>query len=160
MPINPDYECSSEGGVRHWGKIPYASLENNPPTETQACELVGQDGFQTTGTVLTIDAVRSLAVVDFTSGMVYRHNVRNVTGYGGGFENAWATIDIGDVVYYDNSATMPANCFLSLANANNLAQANSRFGWIVPADENDTAYPKGAGNVGSTWENAVMQHGA
>lgn len=159
MTINPDYEVSSEGAVRHWGKIPYASLENAVPTETQAAELVGTDGLQVCGTILTLDAARSLAVIDFTCSMVYRHNVRTVTTYNAAVESAWATIDIGDVVYYDNSATMPANTFLSLSALNNLGQANSVFGYVVPADENDT-FPKAAGAAGNTWEQAVMQRGA
>jgi hypothetical protein len=159
MTINPNYEVASEGGVRHWGKIPYASLENITPTETQPFEIVGTDGLQVTGTILTIDATRSLIVGDMTASMVYRHFIRNVITYNGGAEQNFATIDIGDVVYYDNSVTMPANCFLSLSPLNNLGQANSIFGWVVPADSSDT-FPKGAAQAGSTWEQAVMQHGA
>jgi len=158
MTVNQNYEVSSEGAVRHW-EIPYASLENATPIATEACEVVGTDGLQVCGTVLIADATDSVAIVDFTAGMIYRHNIRTVTTYNMGAESAWATIDIGDVVYYDNSGTMPANCFLSLAATNAAAQANSIFGYVVPADETDT-FPKAAGAAGNTWEQAVMQRGA
>jgi hypothetical protein len=158
MTINSNYEVSSEGAVRHW-EIPYASLVNATPTETEAAEVLGTAGSQLNGTVLTIDATDSIAVIDFTPGMVYRHNVRTVLTYNGGVENTWGTLDIGDAVYYDDSATMPAGCYLSTSPLNNLGTANTLFGWVVPADENDT-FPKAAGAAGNTWEQAVMQHGA
>jgi len=158
MTINPNYECSSEGGVRHW-EIPYRSLENATPVETEAAEVVGTDGVQLNGTVLTIDATLSIAVIDFTPSMVYRHSIRNVLTYNAAVENTWGALTIGLPVYYDNSATMPALTYLSLAAANNLAQANTLFGWIVPADATDT-FPKGVGGVAATFEQAVMQHGA
>ncbi len=158
MTLNPNYEVSSEGAVRHWD-IPYASLENATPVATEPAQLVGTDGLQVCGTVLTVNATDSMAVIDFTAGMIYRHNVRTVTTYAMAAESAWATIDIGDVVYYDNSATLPAGTFLSLSALNNLGAANSVFGYVVPADENDT-FPKAAGAAGNTWEQAVMQRGA
>lgn len=159
MTINPDYEVSSEGCVRHW-RIPYASLENATPIETEACEVLGTAGLQLTGTVLSIDAVRLQAIVDFTPSMVYRHLVRTVITYNPGVaENGWNTIDIGDVVYYDPSVSMPAFVYLSLSPLATTGVANPIFGWIVPADENDV-FPKAAGNAGNTWECAVMQHGA
>jgi len=158
MTINPNYECSSEGGVRHW-EIPYASLEDATPVVTDPAEVLGTDGLQLTGTVMTIDAGLSIAVIDFTPSMVYRHDIRNVLTYNGAVENTWGAITIGLPVYYDNSATMPADVHLSLAAANNLAQANTIFGWVVPADENDV-FPKGVGGFAGTYEQAVMQHGA
>jgi len=159
MTINPNYEVSSEGCVRHW-EIPYASLENNPPDATEACEVLGTAGLQVTGTVLTIDAGTSIAIVDFTPGMVYRHNLRTVLTYNPGVaELTWGTVDIGDPVYYDGSASMPANTYLSLSPLNTGGTANALFGWVVPADDNDV-FPKAAGVAGNTWEQAIMQHGA
>jgi len=159
MTINPNYEVSSEGCVRHW-EIPYASLTHNTPEATHVAQVVGTVGLQMAGTVLTIDAGLSVAIVDFTPGMVYRHNVRTVLTYNPGVaENGWTTVDIGDVVYYDGSASMPVDTFLSLSPLNTGGTANSVFGWVVPADENDT-FPKAAGVSGNTWECAVMQHGA
>lgn len=158
--IHDDYEVSSEGAVRHW-EIPYASLEDATPTATNPALVLGTDGLQVGGTILTVDANTSVAVIDFTCSMVYKHYVRTVTTYAGAVENAWATVDIGDVVYYDNSATMPAGVYLSLSALNNLGQANSVWGYVVPADDADMAlYPKAAGAAGNTWSQAVMQRGA
>lgn len=155
-----DYEVSSEGGVRHW-EIPYARLEDATPTISNPAEVLGTDGFQLTGTILVVDAVLSVATIDFTSSMVYHQPVRTATTYAQAVESAWATLDVGDPVYYDNSATMPVGVYLSLAAANNLGQANSLFGWIVPHSDADAAlFPLAAGNAGNTWDVAVMQHGA
>jgi hypothetical protein len=156
--IHDDYEVSSEGAVRHW-EIPYASLSDATPTPTNPAMVNGTAGLQLTGTILTIDAVRSVAILDLTPSMVYQHEVRTVTTYAGAVETVWAAIAIGLPVYYDNSATMPAGCYLSLAAANNLGVANPLFGWVVPADETDT-FPKAAGAAGNTWDQAVTQHGA
>lgn len=156
--INTDYEVSSEGAVRHW-EIPFASLSDTTPTATKPAMVTGTAGSQLTGTILTVDNTDSIAVVDFTPSMVYRHEVRTVLTYAAGVEASWGTLDIGDAVYYDNSATMPAGVYLSTSPLNNAGTANPLFGWIVPADENDT-FPKDAGAAGNTWECAVMQHGA
>ncbi len=76
--------------------------------------------------------------------MVYRQTVRNVTTYGGAAETVWAAMDIGYEVYYDNSATMPAGTYLSLAAADAATGANPKFGHIMPLTEADRAlYPKG-----------------
>ena len=158
--IHDDYEVSSEGAVRHW-EIPYASLEDATPTATNPALVLGTDGLQVGGTILTVDAGTSVAVIDFTCSMVYQHYVRTVSGYGGAVENAWTAISIGLPVYYDNSATMPAGVYLSLAALNNLGQANSLWGYVVPASDADMAlYPKAAGAAGNTYSQAVMQRGA
>ena len=105
--INSDYQVSSEGAVRHWW-IPYARLEDATPTPTNpAAVLSVTDGTQLTGTILSVDAGDSIAIIDFTCSMVYRQDVRNVLTYDGGAENTFGAINIGDPVYYDRSATMP-----------------------------------------------------
>src|SRR4030042_5929220 len=102
--IHPDYEVSSEGAVRHW-EIPYARLTDATPTPTNPAEVTSLlPGTQLTGTILTIDADTSFAVIDFTSSMVYYHYVRNVLTYNPGVaELTWGPINIGDPVYYDHS---------------------------------------------------------
>jgi hypothetical protein len=171
--VHEDYEVSSEGCVRHW-EIPYARLHDATPTPTNAACVTGRvAGAELCGTILTIDAVRSFAIVDFTCSAVYKHDVRTVLTYVGGVggaEASWGTLSIGDPVYYDPSTVMPAGVYLSTAPADdNLGAGNaatSLFGWIVPApsttgfDTDAAEYPKAAGNAGNTWRCAIMQRGA
>jgi len=158
--VNYDYEGSSEGAVRHW-EIPYARLEDATPTPSNPAAVISLlPGTQLTGTILTIDATRSVAVIDFTCSMVYRQDVRNVLTYSNGAESTFGAINIGDPVYYDGSATMPAGVYLSTAPADSAAAANPLFGWVVPLNDTDMAlYPKG-GATASTQEIGVMQIGA
>ncbi len=158
--VHSDYEVSSEGAVRHW-EIPYARLTDATPTPTNAAQVTNVvAGKNLTGTILTIDAGTSLAVIDFTAGMVYRHDVRNVLTYGGGpAEASWGDINIGDEVYYDSTGTMPAGVYLSTSPLGGGGAANALFGHVVPSDDAD-AFPKGGNGVGSTQRCAVMQCGA
>ena len=157
--VHNDYEVSSEGGVRHW-EIPYSRLANILPTPTNAAQVTGRlDGHQLTGTILTIDPTTSVAVIDFTAGMIYRFDVRNVLTYAGA-EASWGPINVGDPVYYDDGATMVA-LFLQLSTspAPTGGGANTLFGYVVPADPTDV-FPKGAGGVAGIYRCAVMQLGA
>ena len=158
--IRSEYEASSEGAVRHW-EIPYARMTDQSPTETLPIEVTSlTDGTQLTGTCLTIDAGTSVAVIDFTCSMVYYQEIQNVLTYDGGDEDTWGALNIGDEVYYDHSATMPAGVKLSTAPAGDAAQVNTRFGWVVSRHDTDMAlYPKGD-NTASTEEVGVMQLGA
>jgi hypothetical protein len=160
MTVRPDYEVSSEGGVRHW-EFPQARLENNAPVATEPAAVTSiLPGTQLTGTVLTVDADDDTAVIDLTCSMVYRHYVRNVLTYNGGNENTFGAINIGDPVYYDGSNTMPADTFLSTSPLDRLAAANPVFGFVVPMDDVDMAlYPKG-GATASTQTCGIMQVGA
>jgi hypothetical protein len=168
--VHNDYEVSSEGAVRHW-EIPYARLCHNTPMETNVNQVNGLlPGHELTGMVLTIDAVTSVAVMDFTAGMVYRNDIRNVLTYvaaPGGAEATWGLVNIGDPVYYDDSTTMPAGVYLSTAPANNAGApvANPLYGFVVPANDADMALflPAGRGIAiapGSTLRLAIMQIGA
>ena len=162
MVYNPDYEVSSEGAIRHW-EVPYARLENATPIESEAAAILSLlPGTQTTGTVLSLDAVRLVALLDVTCSMVYRHMVRNVLTYdGGAAELTWGPINIGDPVYYDRSAAMPVGVFLSTSPLDGAAAANPLFGHVVPVNVDDIAtFPHGAALVGSTHELGVMQIGA
>ena len=164
--IQDDYQVSSEGAVRHW-EIPFARLElaadpvaSMPTAVVDDAARPGTGLPQLCGTVLVVDSDESIAVIDFTCSMVYLHYVRNVTTYATAAESVWAAMDIGYLVYYDRSATMPANTHLSLAAADNNAVANPKFGWVVPWSDADAAnYPKG-GITASTQSCAVMQMGA
>jgi hypothetical protein len=160
--VHSDYEVSSEGAVRHW-EFPYARLTDSSPTPTNAAEVTGLlIGHELTGTILTIDAGRSVAIIDVTPSMVYRHDVRNVLTYNPGVaELTFGPINIGDPVYYDHSATMPAGVYLSTSPLGTGGTANPLFGFVVASDEVDQAlFPKGAALVGSTHRCAVMQLGA
>ena len=173
--VHSDYEVSSEGAVRHW-EFNYARLHDVTPTPTNAASVTGLlAGAELCGTVLTIDATNSMAVLDVTAGMVYLHDVRNVLTYAAGPAGAEATfgpINIGDPVYYDPSTTMIAlGIYLSTAPADNNAgvgvNANTLFGWVVPStdatggfDTDSARFPLGAALVGSTHRVAIMQRGA
>jgi len=159
--IHNDYEVSSEGAVRHW-PVPYTRLTDTTPTPTNPAELTSLlPGTQLTGTILTIDATNSEAIIDFTCSMVYQQTVRNVLTYSGAVENTWGPINVGDIVYYDNSATMPAGTYLSTSPLDNLGVANTLFGYVVlNQDEVYSDFPVGAALVASTHTLAIMQVGA
>jgi len=158
--VKQDYQVSSEGAVRHW-EIPYARLTDTTPTVSNPAEVTSLlAGTQLTGTILSVDAGESVAVIDFTCSMVYWQEVRNVLTYAAAVEATWGAINIGDIVYYDNSATMPAGVYLSTSPLDNTGAANTRFGYVVPAQDTDMAlYPKG-GITASTQDCAIMQLGA
>ena len=157
--IRHDYEASSEGAVRHWD-IPYARLTDTTPTPTNPAEVTSRtDGTQLTGTILSVDAGDSVAVIDFTCGMVYFQEVRNVLTYDPA-EATWGAINIGDEVYYDHSGIMPAGVYLSTSPLRAGGGNNTRFGWVVSIHDTDMAlYPKG-GITASTQECGIMQLGA
>lgn len=157
--IRHDYQCSSND-LKTW-EVPYARLTDTTPTPSLPAELTSLlAGTQLTGTIISVDAADSVAVIDFSPGNVYYHEVRNVLTYNAGVENTWGAINIGDIVYYDNSATMPAGVYLSTSPLDNLGGANTLFGYVVGCDDVDMAlYPKGDATA-STQECGVMQRGA
>jgi hypothetical protein len=157
--IRHDYEVSSEGAVRHW-PVPYARLEDTSPTATLPAQVTSVvAGTELTGTILVVDATRNEAIIDFTCGMVYYHEVRNVLTYNPGVaELTWGAINIGDTIYYDGSVSMPAGVYLSTSPLNTGGTANPIFGHAVQQNTADV-FPKG-GATASTQEVAVMQVGA
>ena len=158
--INSGYEVSSERAIRHW-EVPYARLDDATPTPSNPAMMTAVTaGTQVCGTILTIDATNSIAVIDFTCSMVYEQTVRNVLTYAAAVEATWGAINVGDRVYYDNSATMPAGTYLSTSPLNNLGAANPIFGTVVlNQEETASDFPKG-GITASTQTCAVMQRGA
>jgi len=158
--IRHNYEVSSEGAVRHW-EIPYARLEDATPTPSLPAAVTSVlPGTQLTGTILTIDADDSVAVIDFTCSMVYWQEVRNVLTYDAEAEDTFGAINIGDCIYYDGSATMPAGVKLSTSPLDNLGVANPLFGFAVPKNDADMALFAKGGATAATVEVAVMQVGA
>jgi hypothetical protein len=163
--VHSDYEVSSEGAVRHW-EIPYARLTDATPTPTNPAEVISAVvGSELTGTILTIDATTSFAVIDFTHSMVYRQDVRTVSTYKGGNESAWQALNIGDTVYFDSSAALMAlGVYLSVSPLDSAGVASPIFGHIVPAplgfDTDAASFPLAAGVAGNTHRVAVMQEGA
>ena len=155
-----DYEVSTVGAERHWS-IPYSRLEDATPEVGHAAMLLSAvEGTQVGGIVLALDAANSKAVIDFTPGKIYGLNVRNVITYAGAAEATFRAINIGDPVYYDESATMPAGVELSPSPLDAAGNANAVFGYVVPKGETDSAlYPKGT-TTASTQACGVMARGA
>jgi len=158
--IHNDYEVSSEGAVRHW-MVPYARLEDATPTPSNPAAVLSRtDGTQICGTILTVHAGDSMAMIDFTPSMTYYHYVRNVLTYAAAVEATWGAINIGDPIYYDRSATMPAGVYLSTSPLDNTGAANPLFGFAMPTDlTNSALFPLG-GATASTQRSGVMQRGA
>ena len=155
--IRNEYEVSSEGAVRHL-LVPYARMTDATPTPSNPAQLIALTaGTQVGGTVLTIDASVSLAVVDMTCGMVYLQEVENTLTYNGGNPATWGPINIGDRIYYDASATQPAGVKLSTSPLDQAGNANALFGTAVFSER--VTYPLG-GAATALVEVAVMQRGA
>ena len=157
--IRNNYECFSR---EPWCvMIPYARLTDTTPTPSLPAEVTSVlAGTQLTGTIISIDATDSVAEVDVRCANVYYHEVRNVLTYSGEAENTFGVINIGDLVYYDNSATMPAGVYLSTSPLDNLGTANTLFGTVVPCNDADRAnYPTSPATA-ATEECGVCQRGA
>jgi hypothetical protein len=154
-----NYEQSSEGGRERHTRIPYARLLDATPTLHDPAAVIGTlPAMRLTGTVITLDAVNNMAIINTSAGAVYRHNIRNVLTYNAAVEATWGAINVGSAVYYDPSVTMPANTSLSTSPLDNTGAANSFFGWVTLLQDEDAAdFPKGAALVGSTQECAVLQ---
>ena len=154
--IRREYEVSSSQSG-HW-VVSYARMTDATPTPTNPAQLTClTQGANVCGTVLSIDAGTSTAIVDFNPGMVYLQEVRNVLTYAAAVEATWGAINEGDIIYYDPSATMPAGIKLSTSPLDNTGAANARFGIAVYSGR--VTYPLG-GLTASTQEVPVMQRGA
>ena len=141
--------------------VPYASLTDATPTEGNPCEIATLlPGTAVCGTIMTIDATDSIAIVNTHPCFIGNWEVRNVLTYSGAAENTWGAIAYGALVYYDNSATMPAGVYLSTSPLDNLGVANTLFGAIFAITSEAAAlYPLG-GVTASTQDCQVMQAGA
>ena len=157
--ILTDYEHSS--GPVHTIAVPYARLTDATPTVGNPCELTSVlAGTQLCGTIMSIDAGDSVAIVNIAPGFVGNWEVRNVLTYNAAVEATWGAINVGDPVYYDSSATMPAGVYLSTSPLDNAGGANPLFGYVATITSEAAAlYPLG-GNTASTQDCQVMQRGA
>jgi len=157
--IHNNYEHSS--GPVFTIAVPYARLTDTTPTPSNPCELTSLlPGTQLCGTIMTIDAGDSIAIVNAAPAFIGNWEVRNVLTYSGEAEDTWGAINIGDLIYYDNSATMPAGVYLSTSILDNLGVANTLFGVIATITSEAAAlYPLG-GVTASTEDCQVMQRGA
>lgn len=109
----------------------HARLEDNTPViHSPAAVLSAVDGTQLTGTIIVVDDTIDIIEIDCRSNQHYYHNVRNVKTYDQEAEATWAVLNLGDPVYYDRSATMPATCWLSTSPLDNTGAANPLFGYV------------------------------
>lgn len=157
------WQQSSEAGRERLVKIPYSRMADQTPTIHDPAQVTGLlAGAQMTGTVVTIDAVRSEAIVNIAVGAVFRHNVRTVSGYDGAAnENAWLALNIGDPVYYDPTADANHGVKLSVSPLlGDNSTSNPRFGTIGMLQyEDKDDFEKAAGASGNSYLCAVIQAG-
>lgn len=160
--ITQSHEVSSESGRERQLPVPYARLTDVTPTLHDPAQVTGLvAGLMITGTVITLDAVGSVAILNVADGARYLHNVRNVLTYNAGpvAEATWGPINIGDPVYYDAEQDTLNGIKLSTSPLqSDGATANTLFGHVTMLQEETAAsFPKGAALVASTQECAVMQ---
>ena len=157
--ILENYEHSS--GPVFTIAVPYARMTDATPTASNPCQITSLlPGTQLTGTIMTTDTTDSIAVVNVAPCFIGNWAVRNVLTYAQSAESTFGAINYGDLVYYDNSATMPAGVYLSTSPLDNIGTANSLFGVIATITSEAAAlYPKG-GATASTQDCQVMQIGA
>jgi len=158
--ILENYEHSS--GPVFTIAVPYARLTDATPTVGNPCQFTSLlPGTQLTGTIMTTDATDSVAIVNVAPCFIGNWEVRNVLTYNPGVaELTWGAINVGDLVYYDHSASMPAGVYLSTAPTGTDTVLNTRFGVIACITSEAAAlYPKG-GITASTQNCQVMQLGA
>lgn len=134
-----DYEVSDVGAERIW-MFPYARLLDTTPTVGNPAAVAGLLlARRLVGVIKSIDAGRSLAFLDLTPAKIYKFAVRNVLTYSGGAEATFGAIAVGDPIYYDPSATMPAGVYLSTSPLDSAGAANTIWGHRAPRSETDTA---------------------
>lgn len=160
MATRWDYQASTEGAERILA-VPYARLEDTTPEVGHAALLLSAvEGTQVGGVVLSLQADLSRAVIDVTPGKLYWMPVRNVITYSGSAEATFRAINIGDPIYYDESATMPAGVELSTSPLDAAGNANAVWGYAWGADQADELlYPKGT-TTASTQNCGVLARGA
>ena len=142
--------------------VPYARLTDATPTLGNPCQITSLlAGTMVCGAITSVDAGDSIAIVNVAPTFIGNWEVRNVLTYNAGVaELTWGAINVGDLVYYDDSATMPAGVYLSTSPINTDTTANTLFGAIACITSEAAAlYPLG-GITGSTQNCQVMLRGA
>lgn len=143
--VRQDYELTPAEGFVNL-VVPFARLADATPKAGNPCALLSDTaGKQLVGVVLTTDDARSLATCQFPGAIGYKAQVRNVKTYSAGAEATFQSEGIGDEVYYDRSATMPAGVSLSTSPLDSTGAANPFYGYVVPVDDETDLplYPKG-----------------
>jgi len=159
-----DYQVSSEGDPIHL-TIPIDRLENSTSVIPSNAAKVLDDvlgGEELTGTILALLTIGDVPciILDADPGQLHRHNVRNVLTYAQSSEDTWGEINVGDTVYYDDSATMPDDCHLSLSADNSAGDPNPRFGHVGRSNDAGDTFPKGNTREGVTVRCVIIQRGA
>jgi len=163
-----DYEQSSESGRERHTRWPYARLKDATPTLGDPfCVTSVIVGMEVCGTVVTLNATNSTIIGNVAEGAIYRHNVRNVVTYNNDgppqTEATWAAVNIGDPVFYDETADVNTAgvCKLSTAPLHgDGATPNPRFGTIqMLQDEVASDFPRGDAQAGLSDLYAVLQCG-
>ena len=152
-------------------EFPYSRLEDTSPTIHNPAAVVGfaaanstYDWHQLTGTIITLDACNSIAMINIARGAAYYHPVRNVRTYAANAESTFLQLDIGIPVYYDSSTTMPTGTKLSLAPSDQTHYMSPLFGYIWWGEDeipdgfsaNANPYPLGSASVGTTSTDIVI----
>ena len=143
--VRQDYELIAPEGFVNI-TVPYARLADATPNPGNPNALLSDNaGKQLVCMVLAVDSARSLATIQIPGAIGYKVQVRNVKTYSAGAEATFQSIGIGDEIYYDRSATMPAGVSLSTSPLDSTGAANPLYGYAVPIDsETDLPlYPKG-----------------
>jgi len=157
-----DYQQSSESGRERHIRVPYSRLEDQTPTLGDPASMLAViAGHEVCGTVVTINATTSEAIINVAEGAIYRHNVRNVVTFAGGPVDAtWAAINIGDPVFYSPDSDTANGVKLCIAVADLDASLNPRFGTVVMLqDEVAADFAKGDDSEGVTVLCAILQCG-
>lgn len=161
MPEQIHHNYQDSSGPVFTIAVPYARLTDATPTDHNPCEITSLvAGDRTCGVIVTTDARDSIAIVNVAPAVCHNFDVRNVLTYAANVEDTWGPINVGDVIYYDASATMPAGVYLSTSPLNNLGVANTKYGRVqCITSEAAALYPKGAA-IASTQACQIQQFGA
>ena len=156
-----EFEQSSEDGRERMVTIPWSRLLDTTPTKGQAACVNGRHAtLRICGTVINAkDATDPYAVLNIAEGRRERHSVRGVLTYtGGGAENAWGLLNIGDPVYYDAAQDALNGVKLSTARLQaDAATVNPFFGWVtMTQDEDEDDFTKGSATAGVTSDVALI----
>ena len=160
------YEQSSESGRERHLLVPQTRLKDTGPTlGDPACVTSLIVGMEVCGTVITVNATNDTAVVNVAEGAIYIHYVYNLEDWdsdGSIVAAAYAAINVGDPVFYDQEADTLGHGKLTIAQylADN-ATPKPRFGTVVMLqDESASDFPKPAeGAAADYYLCAILQTG-
>lgn len=166
LDISQEYEASS--GPICTVEVPYDRMSDATPTLHKPAWVLGAATptiGDLTGTLISLDATNSIAVINTAHGAQYYHKVRNVVTYAQGAESTFTQLNFGMPVYYDPSSTMPAGYHLSLSPLDENDVVNPLFGHIVWSQteiadgfsSNADPYPTGSAVAGTSHDDICVQ---